>query len=839
MPLGNSITKGISGSEDDIGYRRGLYLALIDAGYAIDFVGTQFHGIPDDFDRDHEGHGGWEADEIRDSIYNWLVINPADVILLHIGTNDVSHNHIDVSEVEGILDNIDQWETDYGNHIKVFLARIILRNDNKNPQTIIFNDSVEALAEDRIDAGDDIVIVDMQNALTYPDDLNDNVHPNQSGYDKMAVTWFNHLFGTIPPASCPDGISHYWKFDGDSSEALSDRWGGTYTFCGNCPVQETGIAGEAFRFDGINDAIVVMDDNTCDWSATAGFSIEMWLRVDSLPVEVSDDCMRVAFGRPGGSLGDSTGLESLAIGVVCDTSSNFGRLKFDLRDRTGGATVVGTTMIVDSNWHHVVAVRDSSALANRLYLDGSEVATTFYGYTEGFNALTALQIGNLMFAQNALPFIGHIDELATYNRALTDEQIQVHYLSGLSGFGYCQGAIAPEITSTPRLEVQVDDYYTYDVEALGDPDPLFELIDFPGGMTIDSATGLAQWQAGQAGNFEVELQAYNAVGADTQSFTISVSEPPPCPEGMSHYWPLDEDSPGEYRDIYASADAICFTCPDETEGLISNAQQFGGESGGQAVNIADDGSLNWHRDSSFTVEFWVKQCQACGGSTNSYNGVIVGRYDSSGPDDLNLWWVGVNCLSDYTQGGIRFVLREDATEGLLIVSADSISDGDWHHAVSIWEGTKDSAFVYIDGELQAQTGYNFQTTFSSPMPVNVGYLDFGGGFRFSGALDELAIYDRALSVAEIELHYQNGLAGIAYCAVTCGDVDGSGNVNVSDQVFLISYVFGDGPAPLQLETGDVDCNGTVNVSDIVYLIEFVFGDGNGPCDLDGDGDPDC
>jgi hypothetical protein len=63
----------------------------------------------------------------------------------------------------------------------------------------------------------------------------------------------------------------------------------------------------------------------------------------------------------------------------------------------------------------------------------------------------------------------------------------------------------------------------------------------------------------------------------------------------------------------------------------------------------------------------------------------------------------------------------------------------------------------------------------------------------------------------------------------CGDVDGDGNVNVSDVVFLISFVFGDGPPPDPLEVGDVDCNGTINVSDVVYLINYVFGDGPEPC----------
>jgi hypothetical protein len=70
---------------------------------------------------------------------------------------------------------------------------------------------------------------------------------------------------------------------------------------------------------------------------------------------------------------------------------------------------------------------------------------------------------------------------------------------------------------------------------------------------------------------------------------------------------------------------------------------------------------------------------------------------------------------------------------------------------------------------------------------------------------------------------------VDYREIICGDVNGDLTVNVSDVVYMISYVFGDGPPPEPLLTGDVDCNELINVSDIVYLIAFVFGDGPEPC----------
>ncbi|MGM0653167.1 MAG: LamG-like jellyroll fold domain-containing protein, partial [Bacillota bacterium] len=192
MPLGDSITVGV-GSTDQTGYRRELYQQLTDSGYNVDFVGTQNSGIPSDFDKDHEGHSGWRADQIRDNIYNWLVANHADIVLLHIGTNDIQGDNEDVDEVEAILDEINRYEDTYSKNVTVLVARIILRDDTKSDQTVAFNNAVEAMVMERIAAGDNLVMVDQENALVYPGDLADSVHPNDSGYSKMASTWFNSL----------------------------------------------------------------------------------------------------------------------------------------------------------------------------------------------------------------------------------------------------------------------------------------------------------------------------------------------------------------------------------------------------------------------------------------------------------------------------------------------------------------------------------------------------------------------------------------------------------------------------------------------------------------------
>jgi len=66
-------------------------------------------------------------------------------------------------------------------------------------------------------------------------------------------------------------------------------------------------------------------------------------------------------------------------------------------------------------------------------------------------------------------------------------------------------------------------------------------------------------------------------------------------------------------------------------------------------------------------------------------------------------------------------------------------------------------------------------------------------------------------------------------AVVCGDVDGSGFVDIDDAVYLIQYIFLSGPGPVSPGTGDPNCSGAVDIDDVVYLINYIFNNGSPPC----------
>jgi hypothetical protein len=66
-----------------------------------------------------------------------------------------------------------------------------------------------------------------------------------------------------------------------------------------------------------------------------------------------------------------------------------------------------------------------------------------------------------------------------------------------------------------------------------------------------------------------------------------------------------------------------------------------------------------------------------------------------------------------------------------------------------------------------------------------------------------------------------------------GDCNGNGTVEAGDVVYLINYLFKNGPPPDPLEAGDANCDSLVEPSDVVYLINYLFREGPPPGCLKG------
>jgi len=61
-----------------------------------------------------------------------------------------------------------------------------------------------------------------------------------------------------------------------------------------------------------------------------------------------------------------------------------------------------------------------------------------------------------------------------------------------------------------------------------------------------------------------------------------------------------------------------------------------------------------------------------------------------------------------------------------------------------------------------------------------------------------------------------------------GDANQDGIINVGDIVYLVSYLYKNGPTPSPVWVGDCNCDEIVNVGDIVYLVSYLYKGGPAP-----------
>ena len=84
--------------------------------------------------------------------------------------------------------------------------------------------------------------------------------------------------------------------------------------------------------------------------------------------------------------------------------------------------------------------------------------------------------------------------------------------------------------------------------------------------------------------------------------------------------------------------------------------------------------------------------------------------------------------------------------------------GNWHHVVAVRDGVNDKILLYVDGEEKGSSDVNYTAGFdSTSSALNIGWLNLNPFYYFGGALDEIALYDRALDpVNDIQAHYNAG-----------------------------------------------------------------------------------
>jgi hypothetical protein len=194
MPLGDSITQ--ADSEHD-SYRRPLFKTLELEDRSVDFVGSlssNYRGGPPrpDFDLDHEGHWGWRVDEILEEIGGWVEREEPDVLLVHLGSNDVFQDQSvssTLDELARLIDVVREARPD----ADFLVARIIpTANSSRNRTIRELNASISSL-ESKSTERSAVTIVDHFTGFDPGRMTYDGVHPNAEGEIHIAGRWLAAL----------------------------------------------------------------------------------------------------------------------------------------------------------------------------------------------------------------------------------------------------------------------------------------------------------------------------------------------------------------------------------------------------------------------------------------------------------------------------------------------------------------------------------------------------------------------------------------------------------------------------------------------------------------------
>ncbi|MFJ5997494.1 ricin-type beta-trefoil lectin domain protein [Streptomyces sp. NPDC092370] len=181
LPLGDSITWGV-GSSTGNGYRGPLWNRLAADGHPLDFVGTERSGSMSD--NDNQGHPGYKIHQVAALTDASLTRYRPNVVTLHIGTNDLNESY-QVSTATARLRSLVGQITAAAPDATVLVASLVVSTSGSEEQyRAAYNQAIPQIVRDAQSAGKRVAYVDMSSLTTA--DLVDALHPNDSGFQKMA-----------------------------------------------------------------------------------------------------------------------------------------------------------------------------------------------------------------------------------------------------------------------------------------------------------------------------------------------------------------------------------------------------------------------------------------------------------------------------------------------------------------------------------------------------------------------------------------------------------------------------------------------------------------------------
>jgi len=207
------------------------------------------------------------------------------------------------------------------------------------------------------------------------------------------------------------------------------------------------------------------------------------------------------------------------------------------------------------------------------------------------------------------------------------------------------------------------------------------------------------------------------------------------PTSLVGLWHFDEGEGLIAIDSSGPNDGNLMGNTDWTSGMFGNALIFDGDG-----DYVDCGSnvASFDLSDPFTIEAWINP------ALNNKNNVIYG----------NAWAEPGYHVRVTLENKVRFILIQT---GSIYKGIDSsVLTAGWHHIAAVWDGT--SVKIYVDGEDDSKIAIEngTVTTITTTANTKIGLDTTTAAHYFNGLIDEVCIWDGALTGANIEYNYSLG-----------------------------------------------------------------------------------
>jgi hypothetical protein len=212
-------------------------------------------------------------------------------------------------------------------------------------------------------------------------------------------------------------------------------------------------------------------------------------------------------------------------------------------------------------------------------------------------------------------------------------------------------------------------------------------------------------------------------------------------DGLVAYYPFD----GNAKDESGNGNDGTVNGATLTEDRFRNAHGAYSFNGNEYIRF-NNNFISFGEDKNFSVSIWVKIANRC--SNSNYCGGILSKMGLSGV--IEGYQIGYNNL-----GVLRFEYypSNPPSTGTHFHGTTNIVDNSWHLLTITVDKVNDIIKIYTDSRLEntiAESWISGSTVTTNPL-----YLGMlrGQNFYFTGSIDDVRIYNRALSESEIQQLY--------------------------------------------------------------------------------------